>query len=248
MGNHEYRSLLFFLLIAFTFFSCSVYTPVLPHAPLLSEKKQFQANVNLQNIGGINGNLAYSFTNHLAVLANGSLKFNGKKTHSAFDHYQNFEIGVGYFTKIRKSDNWVFEAYGGCGLGNSEYKSPDAFYLIKAQVNEVRYFKADNNIVFGQIAFGFKGGKNIMNMETGFGLRANSVNFQDVKINNEIQDNVNNAFLLPFVFYRVGSGNLRTQIEYSYSFNPFGSKPHYNFTTTNFNLGVGLVYNCNFKK
>ena len=156
MRNQIFKVGLLFLIAALNW-RCSVYTPVLPKAPLFSEKKELQANINLQNIGGISGNLAYSFSNHFAVLVNSSAKFNGKKTHSNFYHYQQNEIGLGYFSKIRKSENWVFELYGGLGQGKTEYKSPEAFYLLKSPINEIRYFKADNNNFFGQVTVGFIG-------------------------------------------------------------------------------------------
>lgn len=243
MGNQLNRYLPILLLLGITNFGCSVYTSILPKAPLLSEKKELQANVNLQNIGGINGSIAYSLTNHLALMANTSVKFNGKKTHSAFDHYQNLEVGLGYFSKIGRSDNWIFEVYGGYGFGNSEYKSPEAFYLLKFPVNDIRYFKTENNNVFGQATVGFKGGENIANFTAGLGIRVNSINFRNAALNNQKFANINNLSLQPFVFKRVGSENLQVQMEVGFSLPPLRYEAAQNFTSPDLILGLGLVYN-----
>lgn len=93
--------------------SCSttMYVSNTVNAPLLKEKQEIKVNADANNL-----QFAAALTDHFAIMANGFYK--SYKGDNNYLHRGGLgELGLGYF-KTFSNDNFVFEAYGGAGMGN----------------------------------------------------------------------------------------------------------------------------------
>jgi hypothetical protein len=120
------------LLIILVFLSsCStVYVPNSQSVPLFEEKKQAVVMGALavgDQSTGADIQAAYAVTDHFAVMGNAYFgqvvedwitSIDSNTTTFAGENvpYRNFELAVGYFTKLGTSDG-IFEVYGGWGFG-----------------------------------------------------------------------------------------------------------------------------------
>lgn len=92
-------------------YGCSaVYHPNMVYTPLLSNKKELKIGASLNN-----AQCAYALTNHIGIMAKGNYIKQTDSYNLKVGHYL-FEGGAGYFKTF---DNWVIEAYGGYGIGQS---------------------------------------------------------------------------------------------------------------------------------
>lgn len=105
------------------------YIPNMVNTPLFSNKNEFTANVG-GGSSGIDAQVAYAMTDHVAVMANSS--FSSQSNHNSSEYYEDnvhhkhrfFEGGIGYFDT---PTSWLnFEAFGGYGKGTIE--SYDSFW------------------------------------------------------------------------------------------------------------------------
>lgn len=113
------KPLIIFLIVSFTiiFTSCTtVYIPNEINTPLFTDKNEFRGGLSY-GISGVNLQLAYSATNHLGIMANGSYINFSKPESSIYQRYG--ELGIGYFRKINLGDQSDFEIFGGLGFGEA---------------------------------------------------------------------------------------------------------------------------------
>ena len=94
--------------------SCYVYVPNVINAPLLSNKGEVQANLNIGE-SGFDPQISAAVSDYVGVMVNGSFRFNNNNSTTGEIH--NFvEAGAGYYTKFENIGR--FEIYGGAGVGN----------------------------------------------------------------------------------------------------------------------------------
>lgn len=145
MQNHFKKrnriTLLIVLLVVTTFYGCKpLYVPNVVNTPLFSNKNEFQAAVHM-GTAGFDPQLAYSITNNIGIMANGSFEiFQTTDTTIAFPHKHSFgELGIGYYTKLAGKQR--FEVYGGYGIGNIKFEEFDINNIpYEAKVKTNRYF------------------------------------------------------------------------------------------------------------
>lgn len=103
------------LLLAFFQFGCApVYVPTVINQPLFKEKGDFKAALH----GGISGwdlQSAYALTDHIGIMAQGSIENYNSEENDNYHHHLFGEVGGGYFKTIGPFGR--FETYAGAGLG-----------------------------------------------------------------------------------------------------------------------------------
>ncbi len=115
---------LIYLLPCLLFGSCThhYYMPNIHNVPLFREKNEFRilyAQAQSDDTKSEEIQVAYSLTNHLAVLANGMKAYGGDKIDGGQGEY--YEGAVGYFSPINEVKYAHFEVYGGYGQGNQKH-------------------------------------------------------------------------------------------------------------------------------
>jgi hypothetical protein len=121
---------------------CYVYVPNVVNTPLLSNKGEVQANLNIGE-SGFDPQIAVAVTNNAGLMLNGSFRFNDNNSTTGEIH--NFiEAGAGYYTKFEEIGR--FELYGGAGIGNLRARNNDFWTYIgpEIEVNTLRLFIQPN--------------------------------------------------------------------------------------------------------
>lgn len=111
----------FLFLLGLLATGCSpIYVPNVRNTPLFGERGEFQGT--LAATTGLEGQLAYAVSNHVAVMANGSF-FKYKEVEQDYTRsHRFFEGGLGYFNATRKYRAELFAGYGlGEGTSFSQY-------------------------------------------------------------------------------------------------------------------------------
>ncbi|WP_353136909.1 hypothetical protein [Pseudopedobacter sp.] len=238
--------LLFFLTLLF-FSSCStVYMPNVPVVPMFTEQGQFHAGGHVNIRGNINGNVAYSFSDHVAGFANAStLSTNGSRKDVS---QQLWEIGIGYFDVFGADKKRVFEVYGGFGRGNTEKTYKDLTYDGPV-VNEL--IDVTFNKVFVQVNYSSKKQKSLRlfgekyPLNYGTVLRLSHVSMTDFKLNGAPRSLEDNILIEPLFFTRMELSR-NFQIQYTNGMNiGLIQRDYMKAGNTVFTLGV--VYNIGMK-
>jgi hypothetical protein len=131
----------FFLFFAvLTFSSCThyYYLPVSPNVPLFHKKNEVRASASIgggNEIEAVNGQVAYSLTNHLAVGATYLKAQNGATSNNHEGHGDYLDFSVGYFHPYK--EDLVIEVFGGYGL-SQQYHSYSS--NLSAQLSYNRIF------------------------------------------------------------------------------------------------------------
>ena len=113
------KRLNFAFILAIVFISiiqtgCVVYVPNVINTPLLSNKGDIQANLNIGE-SGFDPQLSAAVSDHVGIMLNGSYRFNADN--SSYNEVHRFiEAGAGYYTQFENVGR--FEVYGGAGFGN----------------------------------------------------------------------------------------------------------------------------------
>jgi hypothetical protein len=199
-----------------------LYTPNMQNVPLLQEKNDFQATLNLQNFQG-----AYAITNHIGLMVNGQF-IRGKVkedflflTQEQIPKTKLLEGGVGYFTSFGKGG--VIEIYGGGGKGSISF---DALENTNTGGNYLDKYSAKSSRLFIQSSVGMKKGS----FDFAFSLRFLRLNFYDADTseytyNSSIPENpdlsqlelYNYSFIEPGLTFRYGFRYIKVQVQYTYS-------------------------------
>lgn len=103
--------------------SCAqAYLPNVRNTPQFREGGEFQLGASIGT--GVDVQTAYSFTDHFAMMANGSFM---TKKETDYTRQQQFgELGLGYFNANR---NVRIEVFGGYGMGKSTHSSQYYFFF-----------------------------------------------------------------------------------------------------------------------
>ena len=144
----RYYNLTIVVSIVLVFASCSpLYRPNTVNVPLFKEKNELSINAGASS-NGADIQAAYSFTDHFAVMANGSFfNANTAEPTGVYRKENNFgELGVGYFTHI--GEDIIGEIYSGFGMGKAYNQSN--YWIELNSFNRVDY-----NKIFVQPSIGF---------------------------------------------------------------------------------------------
>src|SRR4030095_10016249 len=99
------------------FSSCTtVYVPSEANTPVFKDKYDFRAGLSYGN-SGLNLQTAFSFTDHLGIIASGSYVNVHSSQSSLYQKYG--EVGFGYFRPPDKKGDLHFEIFSGLGFGEA---------------------------------------------------------------------------------------------------------------------------------
>jgi hypothetical protein len=236
------------LVLHFLASSCSsVYMPNTPNTPMLSAKGELHSGGHISLKGNASFNSAYAITNHIGLLANGSL-MSSNRVKKDFRH-NLLEAGGGYFTTFGPSNNRILEVYAGVGRGSS-----DRTFKEKTSEGPVTYDRQEVtfNKLFLQVNFSSKKRKSLrlfghtFPLNYGTALRASYVNMSEFVRNDIEQPTEDNIFLEPIFFTRI----LLTpsvQLQHTSGWN-FGLKNREFLTAGNSVSSIGFVINVGGKK
>jgi len=102
------------------------YVPNTQNVPLFMEKNEYRASLSIGGGGesnAIDGQVAYSVTNHIAVMTNFIHAQGGKDSGNNWAKGKLIEGAIGYYKPFKT--NGVFEIYGGYGGGNQHHNYGD---------------------------------------------------------------------------------------------------------------------------
>ena len=104
--------------------SCAtLYKPNAVHSPLLKEKGEMHVAGALSMVGSANANLqgAVALSDNMGIMVNMMQHSRNRFLEAADEKLRMFagEAGIGYFKKLGKNGDILFQAYGGIGMGRS---------------------------------------------------------------------------------------------------------------------------------
>lgn len=231
-----------FLVAVFLSSCSSVYMPNVPVAPMFSKKGELQAGGHVSFKGNLNANLALAVSDHVAVIANGSVMDNAAKRK---DFSQSlWEVGVGYFSTFGEENKRVFEVYGGYGKGNTDRAYKDVTYdgPVLKELQQISFDK-----YFLQLNYSSKKNKSIKlfgeryPLSYGTVLRVSHVSMTDFTSNYVSQRLEDNVFIEPIFFTRMALSN-NFQLQYSNGTN-IGLIKRSHLKAGNTVFTFGIVYN-----
>jgi len=120
--------------------SCSpLYVPTTRNVPLFREQGEFQGSVYVTT--GIDGQLAYALTDHVAVMANGSYLSDKVTEPEDYTRTNRFvEAGLGYYNVTRQFRTELFVGYGiGEGTSFAQYYFFTPYFSQKDLVATGKY-------------------------------------------------------------------------------------------------------------
>lgn len=225
------KKLLFLLLPAFVFGSCSpiFYSPPAQNVPLFTQEKEFTVSASLtdaESAGGINMNAAYAVSPHMGIVVNGSGYFPDSKSDStSYGSGGLIEAGAGYFTPV--AEKFVFETYGLLNYGWMRNSFPES---------AERHPETDGKILANLIgiavqpSFGFKTKYFEAALSTKTGLikytnirghliEQNDDQSEEGSQQSYLSDRKNNFMIEPALTLRGGWDFLKIQLQAGKSFN-----------------------------
>lgn len=166
-----YRSL---VLIAFVASSCApAYLSNTRNTPMFSEAREFAGTTSVGS-SGLDVQLAYAVTNHIAVMANGNIFWSDATLDTIINYRRTHrfaELGIGYFVK---KERFHFELFG--GYGRAKVHSYQTF-LFKG---DPRFVNGVYDRIFFQPSFRLSEKR----LETIFSPRFSIVNFRKYTLEN----------------------------------------------------------------
>lgn len=221
------------ILLAALAASCApVYLPNTRNTPLFRGAGEFQGSAWLGS--GLNGHLAYSLTNHVAVMGNvsfASLRESRTSNNQQFDFTKNhlfYEAGVGLFGRNRGAR---YEVFAGFGQGQGNSLANYGFFGPAAVVAEGNYTR-----IFVQPSLGTNNRK----FNIAFTPRISAVNFSEFRTNGRTHrpDQGPHIFFEPAVTTRFPlAGNLHGMVQAAVNM-PLPSDVI--FESPNFQLAIGV--------
>jgi len=229
--------------LLFVFSSCSsVYMPNVPNTPMLTKAGEFHGGGHISLKGNISANTAYAISDHVAIMANGSIMDNN---HRKKDFKQILlEGGIGYFDTFGPDKRRILEVYAGYGIGNTDRTYKDQTYVgpVITDVQEVSF-----NKFFMQVNYSAKKKKDLRlfghkyPLNYGTALRISHVGMQDFTRNGVSQPLEDNIFLEPIFFTRMYISKT-AQLQYT-SGSTFGLINRDYLTAGNSVFTIGVVFN-----
>jgi hypothetical protein len=117
-------SVCFAATVLLLFTSCAtLYKPNVVHSPLLKEKGEMHVAGALSLVGSANTNLqgAVALSENMGIMVNLMQHSRNRYYEAAEEKLRMFagEAGIGYFKKLGKDGEFLFQSYGGFGMGRS---------------------------------------------------------------------------------------------------------------------------------
>jgi len=217
------KNLLIYLLGLLLYAACSpvIYTPTAHHVPLFEEKGELAITAAYHSIEegdgeGVNLQLATAVGNSLAVTATINYFKDVYRNEVSKDYWKSrgilMEAGVGKFGFIGNSDVFKYELYGGMGYGRSNNsKSSDR---ISAAIFKP-YIQPNIGISGKHIEFAVS---TRLAMVSFINPNYHTLNAEyREQIRNFFDEKNNSLVFEPGFTLRGGSGDLKAQLQYSYS-------------------------------
>ncbi|MGM1430299.1 hypothetical protein ACS126_13650 [Sphingobacterium lactis] len=223
--------------------SCSsVYLPNVPATPMFNNKGEGYIAAHVNPKGNASANLGVAFTDHLAIIGNGSY-INYRSTNNDFKQYL-YEGGLGYFTTVGKAKRSVLEFYAGYGVGATTDVDERASTTGTTPV-ETR--DLDFNKIFIQANFSSTR-KNKLNLfgkprELNYGtaIRLSRIKMDRFELNGVPAPLEENLYIEPVFFTRLEL-NKGFQIQYTNGWN-IGLMDNQFLKPGNAVFTLGLIYN-----
>lgn len=183
----------------------SIYMPVVPNTPMLSNQGEFSAAAHISLKGNFNVNGAYAVGDHFAVIGNAAY-LNSEKYSKDLEH-SLYEVGGGYFRNFGPDNNRILEVYAGVGSGKNikTYRTYDnKEMLLATDVQHARY-----NKTFLQVNYSSKKIDTVrlfgtqLKLNYGMAWRLSYAETKDFTINNVPHANEDNIFIEPVFFTRM---------------------------------------------
>ncbi|MBD2715881.1 hypothetical protein KBK19_12625 [Microvirga sp. STR05] len=152
--------------------SCTVYTPMQPHAPMVRARGEGEAQLEVQFTGRAEVKAAYSPVKHVLVLGGATARPGiplGRTSQDKFSTLQ-YEAGLGAYFPL--ANHWTIQGMAGTGAGSAQ-RTVSEFGLLLAFSNnyDARYHKE-----YGQLGFTHQAQR----ISIGFGYRLTQVGFKEL--------------------------------------------------------------------
>lgn len=206
--------------LALTSCSPKYYEGNTQNVPLLSEQGEIDLTVS-GNTGKVEFQGAYGITNHLGVVANGGVYIptnldNGNGGSGKFG-----ELGLGYFTKIQESENWIFETYGLVGFGTMENHLPSTvqdYPTTKGNISaNLLRIGVQPNIGYKSEYFTVALSSRFVHLS--YDKIAGDLVFENERQVDYLRDHNSHFLIEPALTIKGGLERIKLQLQYGYSFN-----------------------------
>ncbi|MFW5793059.1 MAG: hypothetical protein ACOCWC_02155 [Bacteroidota bacterium] len=194
-------------LSVFILYSCSppVYHPNVVNTPLLSNKHEVNAAVNI-SVSGFEPQFAYALTDNLGIMANACFNKYSSEESPDYQRIILIEGGGGYFGKIGKYGR--FESYGGFGYGDNFFYYDNENNPYTENVPYTKFF------VQGAV------GSSLDFFDAGIGPR-----FVWATVN-DINGTYTNMYIEPVITVKVGYKYLKFVVQGGFSFPVEAASPY----------------------
>ncbi|MGV6844636.1 MAG: hypothetical protein ACWA42_00735 [Lutibacter sp.] len=224
--------LLSFVIITFSisFSNCEhyYYVPNAQNVPLFKKKNKTKINIALSGQSdskGIDAQIATAVTDHVGIIAN-LISVSGRDG-KEFGDGTFFEIGTGYFKPL--GQNFVFETYGGVGLGSvKNYYDPG-----NSKAKLTRYFIQPS---IGYTTRGFEIALSSRLANLNYGSISNSPELDGNTDLEYLKNHKSSILLEPALTIRTGWDKFKIQLQFVSSLNLNNPK----LKQDNGNVNVGL--------
>jgi hypothetical protein len=248
------KLILLFLISALSGCVHYYYAPNAANIPLFKEKNTFKANAGLGGGNYYNGGdiqLAYSTGKKIGIMVNSFFAGNTEQvenfysgaTHEESGKGSYVEAGAGYYKAFGMKKEWVFETYGGAGVGgeNHVYKFQET-----SRLNISKYFI--------QPSFGYSSYRGILEIAVGsrfsrLNLRLNQSNISEANNQSSKTDldyiSIHPSSFLwePSIMLAGGWPKIKFYVEFTESQNL--TTPYLAQDNLNFNLGIKFSFKNN---
>ena len=210
------------------------------NVPLLSERGE--VNLTLAgNTDKVEFQGAFAVTDHVGIKANGGWFIPSNLDNGNGGSGKFGELGVGYFTKVRESENWVFETYGIAGFGTMENHMPSTVtdYPLTSGKISANLLRVGLQPNFGYKSEHFSIALSSRFVHLSYDKIRGDLTFYDERQADYLRDHSSNFLIEPALTIKGGFEMIKLQIQYGYSFN---------LTNTNFRqehpfISLGLNFN-----
>lgn len=248
--------LFYIIALPFFFAGCSkvMYVPNSINVPLFKEKNEFRSTISFTDY-----QFAYAVSKNIGLMVNGYIKNTDysttdiinsgySTTSSTYTTSRNLiEGGIGYFSPL--DEGFIFEAYGGGGMGSLAYN----YYDDNSNPNPTsNKYSTNFSRLFIQPSIGYTNDL----VDVAFSARIVQLGFNTIKTENYSDvmlkdeqiynlDKTRYYFIEPAITLRLGYKWAKIQLQALYS-NKINAEP-LNYQKFSFNVGIHINLSPRFK-
>jgi len=240
--------LLIFILATLLLQSCSsIYMPNVPATPMFKNAGEGYVSAHANLKGNVSATAGVAVSNHLAILANGSI-IDNQRSNPRFKQKLG-EAALGYYTTMGTEKRQVLEFYGGYGLGRTMQTD------VRASISgydEIESRDMSFDKIFVQINYSSTRRNKIKlfgsqrELNYGTAIRVSRLQMTDFSINGLSSPLEENLFVEPIFFTRMELSK-GFQLQYTTGFN-IGIIDNTYLEAGNSVFTLGLTYNFGRKK